>query len=69
MRGGRLDPNGRLNVTTFRGLPKPGEVTTEFRDAFERARGEAKAPLQSEQIPRRYRAGIQRYFDGLGKDE
>jgi hypothetical protein len=64
---GKLDPKGRLTVTTFRGLPKPGEVTVELREALERARDEAQAPLESEEIPRRYREGIRDYFDDLGK--
>lgn len=66
---GKLDPRGRISITTFRGLPKPGQVTTEFRADLERARAEAQAPLNSEQIPRRYRDGIRSYFDGLPKSE
>src|SRR5262245_53247171 len=65
----RLDPKGRISVTTFRGLPKPGEVTVELREALQRARDEAQAPLDSEQIPRRYREGIRDYFDELGKSK
>jgi hypothetical protein len=56
-----------MTVTTFRGLPKPGEVTVELRQALERARDEAQAPLDSEEIPRRYRDGIRGYFDDLGR--
>jgi hypothetical protein len=56
-------------VTTFRGLPRPGEVTAVFRAELERARSEAQAPLQSEQIPSRYRNGIQRYFDEINETE
>src|SRR5262245_37854601 len=62
---GRVDPKGRITVTTFRGLPKPGEVTIELQEALQRARDEAQAPLDSEQIPRRYRDGIRDYFDDL----
>jgi hypothetical protein len=54
-------------VTTFRGLPKPGEVTIELQQALQRARDEAQAPLDSEEIPRRYRDGIREYFDDLGR--
>ena len=56
-------------MTTFRGLPKPGEVTVELHAALERACDEAQAPLDSEQIPRRYRDGIREYFDDLGKSK
>ncbi len=62
---GQLDPTGRISVTTFRGLPRPGEITPEFRAEVERARADAQAPLESEVIPRRYRDGIRRYFDDL----
>ncbi len=41
-------------------------MTVELREALQRARDEAQAPLDSEQIPRRYRDGIRRYFDDLG---
>ena len=64
---GRIDPKGRISVTTFRGLPKPGQVTAEFQESLERARDDAQAPLDSEEIPRRYRDGIREYFDNLGK--
>jgi hypothetical protein len=64
---GRIDPKGRLTVTTFRGLPRPGEVTIELQEALQRARDEAQAPLESEEIPRRYRDGIREYFDDLGR--
>lgn len=66
---GRLDPSGRIDVTSFRGLPRPGQVTTEFREELARAREDAQAPLSSEQIPRRYRDRIRDYFDRLEKDE
>ena len=65
---GRIDPKGRISVTTFRGLPKPGDMTPEVRLAIERARADAQAPLDDEVIPRRYREGIREYFDGLGSD-
>jgi len=64
---GKIDPKGRITVTTFRGLPKPGEVTVELKEALQRARDEAQAPLEGEEIPRRYRDGIREYFDDLGK--
>lgn len=64
---GKLDPKGRIAVTTFRGIPRPGEMTVELRGEIERARQEAQAPLDSEQIPRRYRDGIRNWFDGLGE--
>ena len=64
---GRIDPRGRISVTTFRGLPKPGEMTPGGRAAIERARADAQAPLDAETIPRRYRDGIREYFDGLGE--
>lgn len=64
-----MDPKGRIAVTTFRGLPRPGEVTAEVREALERAREEAQAPLESEEIPRRYRDGIRDYFDDLGRSK
>jgi hypothetical protein len=65
----KLDPKGRITVTTFRGLPKPGEMTPAGRAAIERARADAQAPLDSEVIPRRYRDGIREYFDGLGENK
>ena len=64
---GRVDPKGRVTITTFRGLPKPGEVTIELREELSRARDDAQAPLSSEEIPRRYRDGIRDYFDDLKK--
>ncbi len=65
---GQIDPKGRISVTTFRGLPRPGELTPAARHAIERARSDAQAPLETEVIPRRYRRGVQSYFDGLGGD-
>ncbi len=55
-------------MTTFRGLPKPGDMTPEVRAAIERARADAQGPLDDEVIPRRYRDGIREYFDGLGEE-
>jgi len=66
---GKIDPKGRISVTTFRGLPKPGEVTVELQQALQRARDDAQAPLDSEEIPRRYRDGIREYFDDLGRSK
>ena len=66
---GRLDPKGRISVTTFQGLPRPGQMSTEFRREVQRARADAQAPLESEVIPRRYRDGIQKYFDGLDRTD
>jgi len=63
----KLDPKGRISVTTFQGLPKPGELTPEVRAAIRAAREEAQAPLESDRIPRRYRDGIRTWFDGLGE--
>src|SRR5262245_56704425 len=40
---GKLDPKGRISVTTFRGLPKPGELTPEIRAAIRAARDDAPA--------------------------
>ena len=61
----KLDPKGRITVTTFRGLPKPGDpVSPEVRAALRAAREESQAPLESDQIPRRYRDGIRSWFDG-----
>ncbi len=65
---GPIDPSGRITVTTFRGLPKPGDPGPEARALIERARADAQAPLESEVIPRRYRDGIRDYFDGLGEE-
>ena len=65
---GPIDPRGRITVTTFRGLPKPGDPSPEARAILERARADAQAPLDQEVIPRRYRVGIREYFDGLGGD-
>jgi hypothetical protein len=62
---GRLDPKGRISVTTFRGLPKPGELTERDLEIIRAHREEAQAPLESDQIPRRYREGIRSWFDGL----
>ncbi len=41
----------------------------ELREALERARDDAQAPLDSEEIPRRYRDGIREYFDALGRSK
>lgn len=62
----KLDAKGRIGVTSFRAVPRPGELTVEMKSAVEQARAEAEAPLDQEEIPRRYRDGIRSYFDGLG---
>jgi hypothetical protein len=64
---GQLDPKGRITVTNFRGLPRPGELTTEFTELARRAREEAEAPMSSDEIPRRYREGIRDWFDTLDR--
>jgi len=66
---GRLDPKGRISVTTFRGLPKPGQLTAQDLEILRAAREDAQAPLESDQIPRRYREGIRSWFDGLGESK
>src|SRR6185295_6444634 len=38
---GKLDPKGRISVTTFKGLPKPGELTPEIRAALRAANDDA----------------------------
>lgn len=63
----KLDPKGRIAVTSFKGLPKPGKLTPEVREAIRAAREDAQAPLESDQIPRRYRDGIRSWFDDLGE--
>lgn len=62
---GRLDPKGRMTVTNFRGLPKPGELTVQDLEVLRAARDDAQAPLESDRIPRRYREGIRSWFDTL----
>ncbi|MCE9638162.1 MAG: hypothetical protein K8T90_20865 [Planctomycetes bacterium] len=66
---GRLDPKGRMTVTNFRGLPKPGELTVQDLEVLRAARDDAQAPLESDQIPRRYREGIRSWFDTLPENK
>ena len=49
---GKMDPKGRMGVTTFRGVPKPGELTVEMREDVARERSDAESAIDQDQIPR-----------------
>jgi len=63
---GKIGPTGEINeVQTFKGIPEEGSAKVEFREMIRSAAQEAEDALGQEEIPRRRREAVQRYFDGV----
>ena len=63
---GKLGPAGEINeVQTFKGLPQEGESKVQLREMLRSAAQEAEDALGQEEIPRKRREAVQRYFEGV----
>jgi hypothetical protein len=63
---GKLGPSGEINeVQTFTGLPQEGESKVVLREMVQSATQEAEEALGQEEIPRRRREAVQRYFEDV----
>jgi len=63
---GKLGPTGEINeVQTFKGLPQEGESKVVLREMVRSAAQEAEDALGQEEIPRKRREAVQRYFEGV----
>lgn len=65
---GKMGPTGEINeVQTFKGLPQEGESKVELREMIRSAAQEAEDALGQEEIPRKRREAVQKYFEGVQK--
>lgn len=63
---GKIGAEGEINeVQTFKGMPKEGESTIVLREMVQSAAQEAEDALGQEEIPRKRRDAVQRYFEGV----
>ena len=63
---GRLGAGGEINeVRTFQGIPKEGEAKVVLTEMVQAATQEAEEALGQEEIPRKRREAVQRYFEGV----
>lgn len=63
---GKMGPTGQINeVQTFQGIPLEGESKVELREMIRSSAQEAEDALGQEEIPRRRREAVQRYFEGV----
>jgi hypothetical protein len=63
---GKMGPSGEINeVKTFKGLPAEGESKVVLTDMVRTAAQEAEDALGQEEIPRKRRETVQKYFEGV----
>jgi hypothetical protein len=63
---GKMGPSGEINeVRTFKGLPQEGESKIVLQDMVRTATQEAEDALGQEEIPRKRREAVQKYFEGV----
>ena len=63
---GKIGPAGEINeVQTFKGLPQEGEAKIELREMIRSAAQDAEDALGQEEIPRKRRDAVQKYFEGV----
>ena len=63
---GKMGATGEINdVQTFKGLPKEGESKIVLREMVQSAAQEAEDALGQEEIPRKRRDAVQKYFEGV----
>lgn len=62
----RMGPSGEINeVQTFQGIPQEGEARVVLTEMVRTATQEAEEALGQEEIPRKRREAVQRYFEGV----
>jgi hypothetical protein len=63
---GKMGSSGEFNdVQSFKGLPTEGEAKTVLRTMVQSATQEAEDALGQEEIPRKRREAVQKYFEGV----
>jgi hypothetical protein len=63
---GKLGPRGEINeVRTFKGLPQEGEAKVVLTEMVQSATQEAEEALGQEEIPRKRREAVKKYFEGV----
>jgi len=63
---GKMGPTGEINeVQTFKGIPREGEARVVLTEMVQSAAQEAEEALGQEEIPRRRREAVQKYFEGV----
>jgi len=63
---GKMGASGEINdVQTFKGMPKEGESKIALREMVQSATQEAEDALGQEEIPRKRRDAVQKYFEGV----
>jgi hypothetical protein len=61
-----MGPSGEINeVQSFQGIPQEGESKAVLREMVRSAAQEAEDALGQEEIPRKRREAVQRYFEGV----
>ena len=63
---GRMGATGEINeMQTFQGIPEEGESKIVLTEMVRSASQEAEEALGQEEIPRKRREAVQKYFDGV----
>ena len=63
---GKMGAAGEINeVRTFKGLPQEGEAKVVLEDMVRTATQDAEEALGQEEIPRKRREAVQKYFEGV----
>jgi hypothetical protein len=63
---GRMGPVGEINeVQEFKGIPQEGESKAVLHEMVQSAAQEAEDALGQEEVPRKRREAVQRYFEGV----
>lgn len=63
---GKMGPTGEINeVQTFTGIPQEGESKIVLTEMVQSATQEAEEALGQEEIPRKRREAVQKYFEGV----
>jgi hypothetical protein len=63
---GRLGASGEINeVKTFKGMPTEGESKVLLRDMVQSATQDAEEALGQEEVPRKRREAVKKYFEGV----
>ena len=63
---GKMGPAGEINeVKTFQGIPEEGSSKVVLTEMVRSASQEAEEALGQEEIPRKRREAVQKYFDGV----
>lgn len=63
---GKMGAAGEINeIRTFQGIPQEGEAKVVLTEMVRAAAQEAEEALGQEEIPRKRREAVQKYFEGV----